>query len=153
MQTAPACHRPDALPGASSTGASAALPAASPAASREQGEAGATRAVQRALDFIDACFAEPISLTDLAEAAGLSVSRFAARFSTEIGVSPQQYVRIVRVRQAQRLLRRGVSPSVVAAEVGFFDQSHLCRHFKRVLGHTPREWLSAGAPAGKLPVS
>lgn len=149
MQTAPACRRPDAPPGASSTRARAALPAAS----LQQGEAGATRAVQRALDFIDACFAGPISLTDLAEAAGLSVSRFAARFSTEIGVSPQQYVRIVRVRQAQRLLRRGVSPSVVAAEVGFFDQSHLCRHFKRMLGHTPREWLSAGAPAGNLPVA
>ncbi|WP_321783931.1 AraC family transcriptional regulator [Paraburkholderia sp. J94] len=105
-----------------------------------------TRAVQRALDFIDTCFAEPISLTELADVAGLSVSRFAARFSGEMGVSPQQYVRIVRVRHAQRLLRRGVSPSLVAAEVGFFDQSHLCRHFKRVLGRTPMEWLNAGAP-------
>jgi AraC-like DNA-binding protein len=108
-------------------------------------DAGTTRAVQRALDFIDACFAETISLTDLADVAGLSVSRFAARFSQEVGVSPQQYVRIVRVHHAQRLLRRGVSPSLVAAEVGFFDQSHLCRHFKRVLGRTPVEWLNAGA--------
>ena len=107
-----------------------------------------TRAIQLALDFIDTCFAEPISLTELAEVAGLSMSRFAARFSGEIGVSPQQYVRIVRVRHAQRLLRRGVSPSLVAAEVGFFDQSHLCRHFKRVLGRTPVEWLNAGAPFG-----
>ncbi|NLP63389.1 helix-turn-helix transcriptional regulator [Paraburkholderia sacchari] len=106
-----------------------------------------THAVQRALDFIDACFAEPITLADLADAAGLSISRFAARFSGEVGVSPRQYVRIVRVRHAQRLLRRGVSPSLVAAEVGFFDQSHLCRHFKRVLGRTPVEWLNAGAPA------
>ncbi|WP_321815645.1 MULTISPECIES: AraC family transcriptional regulator [unclassified Paraburkholderia] len=109
-------------------------------------DAGTTRAVQRALDFIDASFAETISLTDLADVAGLSVSRFAARFSQEVGISPQQYVRIVRVRHAQRLLRRGVSPSLVAAEVGFFDQSHLCRHFKRVLGQTPVEWLNARAP-------
>ncbi|MBB3261621.1 AraC-like DNA-binding protein [Paraburkholderia bannensis] len=106
-----------------------------------------THAVQRALDFIDTCFAEPITLADLADAAGLSISRFTARFSGEVGVSPQQYVRIVRVRHAQRLLRHGVSPSLVAAEVGFFDQSHLCRHFKRVLGRTPVEWLNAGAPA------
>jgi AraC-like DNA-binding protein len=114
----------------------------------EASSTGTTHAVQRALDFIDACFAEPITLADLADAAGLSISRFAARFSGEVGVSPQQYVRIVRVRHAQRLLRRGVSPSLVAAEVGFFDQSHLCRHFKRVLGRTPVEWLNAGAPAG-----
>jgi AraC-like DNA-binding protein len=102
-----------------------------------------SRAVQRAVDFIDACFAEPISLSELAAVAELSISRFAVRFSAEIGVSPQQYVRLVRVRHAQRLLRRGLPPSIVAAEVGFFDQSHLCRHFKRVLGRTPREWLSA----------
>ncbi|ABE36601.1 helix-turn-helix domain protein [Paraburkholderia xenovorans LB400] len=103
----------------------------------------ASRAVQRALDFIDACFADPISLSELAAVAGLSISRFAVRFSAEIGVSPQQYVRLVRVRHAQRLLRRGLPPSIVATEVGFFDQSHLCRHFKRVLGRTPGEWLSA----------
>ncbi|SDR49835.1 transcriptional regulator, AraC family [Paraburkholderia fungorum] len=102
-----------------------------------------SRAVQRALDFIDACFADPISLSELAGVAQLSISRFAVRFSAEIGVSPQQYVRLVRVRHAQRLLRRGLPPSIVATEVGFFDQSHLCRHFKRVLGRTPGEWLSA----------
>ncbi|APA89517.1 AraC family transcriptional regulator (plasmid) [Paraburkholderia sprentiae WSM5005] len=102
-----------------------------------------SRAVQRAVDFIDAGFAQPISLSDLAAVAELSMSRFAVRFSAEMGVSPQQYVRLVRVRHAQRLLRRGLPASIVAAEVGFFDQSHLCRHFKRVLGTTPREWLSA----------
>jgi len=104
---------------------------------------GVTSAVQRALDFIDTCFADPISLSELADVAGLSISRFAVRFSAEMGTSPQQYVRLVRVRHAQRLLSRGLPPSVVAAEVGFFDQSHLCRHFKRVLGRTPRQWLSA----------
>ncbi len=103
-----------------------------------------TGAVQHAIDFIDACFAEPISLSELAELAGLSISRFAVRFSAEVGVSPQQYVRLVRVRHAQQLLRRGLPPSIVAVEVGFFDQSHLCRHFKRMLGATPGEWLSAG---------
>jgi AraC-like DNA-binding protein len=102
-----------------------------------------TQAVQRALDFIEACFAEPISLSELAGIAGLSISRFAVRFSAEVGISPQQYVRLVRVRHAQRLLSGGVPPSLVAAEVGFFDQSHLCRHFKRVMGATPREWLTS----------
>jgi AraC-like DNA-binding protein len=102
-----------------------------------------SHAVQRALDFIDTCFAEPISLSELADVAGLSISRFAVRFSAEMGTSPQQYVRLVRVRQAQRLLRRGLPSSIVATEVGFFDQSHLCRHFKRVLGSTPGEWLMA----------
>lgn len=110
-------------------------------------EHNVTGAVQHTIDFIDACFAEPISLSGLAELAGLSISRFCVRFSTEVGVSPQQYVRLVRVRHAQLLLRCGLPPSIVAVEVGFFDQSHLCRHFKRVLGATPMEWLSASGAA------
>jgi transcriptional regulator GlxA family with amidase domain len=106
-----------------------------------------SRAIRSALDFIDACFAEPISLAELAGRADLSISRFAVRFSAEVGMSPQQYVRLVRVKHAQRLLRHGLPPSIVAAEVGFFDQSHLCRHFKRVLGTTPKVWLTTGAAA------
>jgi len=55
----------------------------------------------------------------------------------------------VRIRRAQDLLRAGLAPSVVATDVGFFDQSHLCRHFRRVLGITPRDYVVArtgGAP-------
>jgi AraC-like DNA-binding protein len=39
------------------------------------------------------------------------------------------------------LLLAGVSGSVVATEVGFFDQSHLARHFKRLCGMTPSAFV------------
>lgn len=90
---------------------------------------------------IDTSFAQPLGLAALAAAAGLSVSRFAARFRSEVGVSPHRYLCLVRIRRAQELLRAGLPPSVVATEVGFFDQSHLCRHFRRVLGRTPRDYV------------
>ncbi|MDR6499634.1 transcriptional regulator GlxA family with amidase domain [Burkholderia ambifaria] len=115
--------------------------------------AGVGRPVSTAIDdvlrTIDASFAQPLNLDTLAAVAGLSVSRFTARFRSEIGLSPHRYLCLVRVRRAQDLLRGGVAPSVVATEVGFFDQSHLCRHFRRVLGITPRDYVSArsgGAP-------
>ncbi|NTX29129.1 helix-turn-helix transcriptional regulator [Burkholderia pyrrocinia] len=119
--------------------------------------AGVGRAVSPAigdvLRTIDASFAQPLNLDTLAAVAGFSVSRFTARFRSEIGLSPHRYLCLVRVRRAQDLLRGGVAPSVVATEVGFFDQSHLCRHFRRVLGMTPRDYVSArsgGAP-GRAP--
>jgi transcriptional regulator GlxA family with amidase domain len=100
-----------------------------------------TEPIQKAIEFIETSFAQPVSLAMLAAAAELSVSRFAALFRAQVGISPHRYVCLVRVRHAERLLRGGVPPSVVATEVGFFDQSHLGRHFKRTLGITPSACL------------
>ncbi|KAG8152805.1 helix-turn-helix transcriptional regulator [Burkholderia catarinensis] len=112
-------------------------------------------AIGDVLRTIDAAFAQPLNLDTLAAVAGLSVSRFTARFRSEVGLSPHRYLCLVRVTRAQDLLRAGQAPSVVATEVGFFDQSHLCRHFRRVLGITPRDYVVtrlAGAPARTPPV-
>ncbi|AXF26088.1 AraC family transcriptional regulator [Burkholderia pyrrocinia] len=112
-------------------------------------------AIGDVLRTIDASFAQPLNLDTLAAVAGLSVSRFTARFRSEVGLSPHRYLCLVRVRRAQDLLRAGLAPSVVATEVGFFDQSHLCRHFRRVLGMTPRDYVVArpgGAPARMSPM-
>ncbi|WP_193102560.1 helix-turn-helix domain-containing protein [Burkholderia sp. Z1] len=116
--------------------------AGEPASIRPFGVAqSVSHAVGGALRIIETSYAQPLSIEALATVAGLSVSRFAARFRSELGVSPHRYLCLVRVRRAQDLLRAGLPPSVVATEVGFFDQSHLCRHFRRVLGRTPRDYV------------
>lgn len=106
-------------------------------------------AIGGVLRVIDTSFAQPLNLDTLASIAGLSVSRFTARFRSEVGLSPHRYLCVVRVRRAQDLLRDGQPPSLVATEVGFFDQSHLCRHFRRVLGVTPRHYVSGRADAAR----
>jgi AraC-like DNA-binding protein len=58
-------------------------------------------------------------------------------FRGETGLPPHAYLNQLRVRLARRLLDRGVAPAEVAAEVGFADQAHLTRHFKRVMGVPP----------------
>jgi AraC-like DNA-binding protein len=105
----------------------------------------ATRPIERAIEFIETSFSQPVTLATLAAKADLSVSRFAALFRAEVGISPHRYVCLVRIRHAQRLLRRGLPPSIVATEVGFFDQSHLGRHFKRAVGTTPSAYLAASS--------
>ncbi|MEX3815042.1 helix-turn-helix transcriptional regulator [Paraburkholderia sp. BR13439] len=102
-----------------------------------------SRAIRRAVAFIDSSFAQPVSLATLAATAGLSVSRFATLFRKEVGISPHRYVCLVRIQHAKRLLRDGVPPSEVATEVGFFDQSHLGRHFRRAVGVTPGHFVAS----------
>lgn len=94
-----------------------------------------------ALAFIETHFAEPVRLEQLAELSALSVSRFVTVFRQQFGSSPYRYLCDVRIRRAQQLLLSGMPGSVVAAEVGFFDQSHFGRHFKRLCGMTPSSYV------------
>jgi AraC-like DNA-binding protein len=86
---------------------------------------------------MEANFAEPLSLARLARVSNLGLYRFATLFRREMGMPPHQYLCHLRIRHAQSLLREGTSPATAAMESGFFDQSHLSRHFKRLCGVTP----------------
>lgn len=63
-------------------------------------------------------------------------------FSAEFGIAPHQYLTSRRVDRARRLLLDGQPPAAVAAAVGFHDQSHLTRHFRRHLGVTPGHYAT-----------
>jgi len=100
------------------------------------------RAVSEAVRFIHENYARDVSLNDIAEAVHLSPFHAARLFKQALGVSPHQYVIQVRVNSARSLLSAGSgeqSLAEVASAVGFADQSHLTRHFKRLLGITPKQ--------------
>jgi AraC family transcriptional regulator len=100
------------------------------------------RAVVQAVDFIHDNYAMDLSLSDIAAAAHLSPFHLSRIFKKATGVTPHQYLLQVRVNSARSLLSAGAgnrSLAEVAAAVGFSDQSHLTRHFKRLLGVTPKQ--------------
>jgi AraC family transcriptional regulator len=73
----------------------------------------------------------------------MSVYHFIRLFRESTGKSPYQNVIDARVRKAKELLAtRKLTIAEVAYEVGFVDQSHLTRHFKRAFGITPSAFLS-----------
>jgi AraC-like DNA-binding protein len=82
-------------------------------------------------------YAESVRLIDLARLAGMSLFHLARRFARALSVPPHTYLLHLRVAWAQTLLRRGLSGSRVAYEVGFSDQSHCIRAHRRLLGVTP----------------
>ncbi|MGH8631238.1 MAG: AraC family transcriptional regulator [Burkholderiales bacterium] len=100
------------------------------------------RPVLLASEFIHDNYSRDISLADIAQAAHLSPFHLARRFKKSTGMTPHQYLVEVRVNSARSLLSAGAgsrSLADVAAAVGFSDQSHLTRHFKRLLGLTPKQ--------------
>lgn len=100
-----------------------------------------TPGIRRALDHIERHFTESLYLENLASLAGLSVCRFVTVFRRQVGLTPHRFICHRRVAHAKALLRDGMAPALVASEAGFFDQSHLSRHFKAVCGTTPGRYL------------
>jgi AraC family transcriptional regulator len=96
--------------------------------------------LKQVTNYIDTHLDKELSLTELAALAQMSCHHFARLFKRSTGVSPHQYVIQHRVERAkQLLLRNELTIAEVAYQVGFANQSHLSRHFKRLLGITPKQ--------------
>jgi AraC-like DNA-binding protein len=90
--------------------------------------------VQLARDYLETHLTENVTLEELARVAGLNAFHFSKVFARVYGVPPHLYQTSKRIERAKRLLREGGILADVAITVGFFDQSHLNRHFKRLVG-------------------
>jgi AraC-like DNA-binding protein len=93
--------------------------------------------VKIAREYLEAYYTENFSLRQLASITGISPYHLLRTFHDEIGLPPFEYQTQLRISRAKKLLRDGWSIADTAAETGFFDQSHLTRHFKRLVGVTP----------------
>lgn len=97
--------------------------------------------LQRVTTYVDANLDKPITLADIARAAGLSPMHFAAQFRAATGHKPHEYLQLCRVERAKRLLDdKDRSLIDIALDVGFRTQAHFTTVFKRFAGHTPHSW-------------
>jgi AraC-like DNA-binding protein len=65
------------------------------------------------------------------------------KFRSENGLTPHKFQMQCRIRKAQELLRDGYKVTEVAQMVGFCDQSHLDRVFKKQVGITPEQYAES----------
>ena len=107
-----------------------------------------TRPVRRALELLEARLAEPITLDELADHAAFDKFHLCRAFRVQIGMPPHAYLTRLRVMRAKQLLADGTPPGDVAARVGFYDQSQLGRHFRRIVGTTPGRYASEARRRG-----
>lgn len=98
----------------------------------------ADRHLVRARDLADARYAEPLTVDDLAAAAGLSRAHFSRAFRRAFGESPHQYLLTRRLERAAALLRTtDRSVAEVCLAVGLQSLGSFTTSFKRMFGMTP----------------
>ncbi|MFP3371164.1 AraC family ligand binding domain-containing protein [Pseudomonas sp. SIMBA_068] len=95
---------------------------------------------QRARDFLHANLERDIGLEDLAQACGIDRFRLTRAFKAAFGIAPHAYLIQLRLARARRLLALGQTPAEVAVALGFADQSHLGRWFRRAYRLTPADY-------------
>ncbi len=98
-----------------------------------------------AVEQMRARYAEDLRLQDLAKPLGLTAFQLIGLFRRATGLTPHAYLTQIRLHAACRGLRLGLPIADAAAAAGFYDQSALCRHFKRSYGMTPRQFAAAAA--------
>lgn len=102
--------------------------------------ASCSPSVARAKSFIDDHFAANFTLEKLAAECGLSRFHLLRIFKDATGLTPVAYRTQRRIEEARALLRARRPIADIALEVGFADQSHLTRHFQRLVGASPARY-------------
>lgn len=100
--------------------------------------------LQQVREYINEHLHQDVKLNELAAIAQMSPYHFLRLFKQSMGVTPHQYILQCRIEKAKYLLQHSeLSIADIAIRVGFCDQSHLTRYFKRIVGVTPKQLLQA----------
>ncbi|MGY3480955.1 helix-turn-helix domain-containing protein [Staphylococcus cohnii] len=97
--------------------------------------------VRQVLDYMELHYSEVISLEQLENKFFVSRHKITQQFTKLVGYPPYRYLLNLRLRNAQRLLKKGENPQQVATNCGFTDYSNFYRRFKTSYGCSPREFL------------
>ena len=94
-----------------------------------------------ALHLMEDHYAEPLKAAKLAGCCGLSEPHFRRIFEEQINMAPMEYLNLVRIQKACRLMsKKNYSMDQIAAECGFLSVSTFERNFKKYLNTTPYHW-------------
>ncbi|MEV7792998.1 AraC family transcriptional regulator [Streptomyces sp. NPDC087512] len=92
---------------------------------------------RRLRELLDERVVEGVGLEEAGALVSAHPAHLVRAFGAAYGIAPHQYLMSRRVELARRLLLAGRAPAEVAGEAGFYDQAHLTRHFRRLVGVPP----------------
>ena len=81
-----------------------------------------------------------ISISDIANISGLSDFYLIHSFRKQYGITPHAYQIVMRINRAKELLKQGDNIASIATDLGFTDQSHFHRNFKKMVAATPKQY-------------
>lgn len=104
--------------------------------------------IKTMLQYIQQHCGEELTLTKIAQSAGLSQNECLRCFRSTIGATPIQYLRWVRIqRAAQLLLSTDQTVAEIGAECGFGEMSYFAKTFRQIKGCTPKDFRKSGRTA------
>jgi AraC-like DNA-binding protein len=98
--------------------------------------------VRQVREYLEAHYAEDVSLAHLASLMSRSSFHLARSFTKSLGLPPHAYLESIRIEHAREFLRSGMSVVDTALSVGYTDQSHFTHRFRRHTGITPGQYRS-----------
>jgi len=97
--------------------------------------------VSKVVDTINNSFHKELRIKDLAYSVNLSRTQLFKLFKEELGISPKQYLRILRIKKGKELLEKSrKSIKEIAHQVGYNDDTHFMRDFKRIYHLSPSQY-------------
>jgi AraC family transcriptional regulator len=103
--------------------------------------------LHRVLNYIGEKLDDNLSLSDLADIAGMNLFYFARLFKQSTGMSPYRYVLDQRIQRAKQLLRNSpITIHEASVRTGFVDQAHFTKVFRRLAGLTPTQYRREVVP-------
>lgn len=104
-------------------------------------DAASLNQILPALRYIDEHYSKPIRAAELASRCRLSEPHFRRVFEDSISMSPMDYLNLIRIQNACKLMRKTeASMEIIAAECGFASISTFTRNFRKFLDTTPYQW-------------
>jgi AraC-like DNA-binding protein len=95
----------------------------------------------RAIEYLEANYKEAVSMEQVARHSGLGLRTLNRLFLEEISLSPKQVVTLHRIEEAKRLLKKRMSVTDVALEVGYQSLSQFIHNFRNATGMLPSDFV------------
>lgn len=107
-------------------------------------------AALRAREYLEDHLDQAVTLDDLARCAGRDRWSLTRDFRAYFGTSPHRYLTLRRLDQVRLQVRLGRGLAEAAVAAGFYDQSHMTKHFRQAFGMAPARWFRGlGTGPGK----
>jgi AraC-like DNA-binding protein len=108
---------------------------------RQSSELDGVRLARHIKEYLRAHFDRRVRLQELTDLTGLSKAYLIRSFHRLVGMPPCEWLLQIRIDIARQRLKHGCDIRALAAELGFANQSHFHRRFKRVAGLTPAAYV------------
>ncbi|PJF38584.1 MAG: AraC family transcriptional regulator, partial [Phototrophicales bacterium] len=106
---------------------------------------GVNNHIARSIEYLSSRISEPVTIDDMANFANMSRATFHRKFKQATNMSPIQFVKSMRLNYAAMKISQGVNVNIAAMEVGYTSSSQFSREFKRMYGHSPKQWAKVVA--------